>query len=184
MSMHLSFLFHEFRREKRGQKDKLENNSRSIPALSNLIVHRRWIFLFFRLNSITLRCKLPNYASHKLARGSYPTEDFIILELFWRILCSSKTSMDGCPGSGIVKTFGHCGRSFFFCIKDWFDLTSFNLTFLFSFPAGNNLKCFECNSHTDPDCSDPFNWSLPLPPVKLCDGCCVKMVQGIGTRKN
>ncbi|XP_059089208.1 protein quiver-like [Tigriopus californicus] len=46
--------------------------------------------------------------------------------------------------------------------------------------SGNNLKCFECNSHTDPHCGDPFNWTT-LPPRKPCDGCCVKMVQGIGT---
>ena len=49
--------------------------------------------------------------------------------------------------------------------------------------AGGRVRCFECNSHTDPTCGDPFNWSLPLPPVNVCEGCCVKMVQGIGTRK-
>ena len=44
------------------------------------------------------------------------------------------------------------------------------------------LKCFECNSHLDPRCRDPFNWTT-VPPTKLCDGCCVKIVQGLDTRK-
>lgn len=47
--------------------------------------------------------------------------------------------------------------------------------------SGGRVRCFECNSHTDPSCGDPFNWSMPLPPVNNCEGCCVKMVQGIGT---
>jgi len=44
----------------------------------------------------------------------------------------------------------------------------------------NNLRCFDCNSHTDPYCADPFNWTT-LPPTKICEGCCVKIVQGIDT---
>ena len=51
------------------------------------------------------------------------------------------------------------------------------------FLLGNTkLKCFECNSHLDSRCSDPFNWTTP-PPMKQCDGCCVKIVQGLDTRK-
>jgi hypothetical protein len=42
------------------------------------------------------------------------------------------------------------------------------------------LRCFECNSHLDPRCRDPFNWTT-MPPTKLCDGCCVKIVQGLDT---
>merc|ERR1719376_755720 len=46
--------------------------------------------------------------------------------------------------------------------------------------SGNSLSCFDCNSHIDPFCADPFNWTT-LPAVKECDGCCVKIVQGIET---
>ena len=53
--------------------------------------------------------------------------------------------------------------------------------FLF-FPAGSKVKCFDCNSYDDYRCADPFNWTTP-PPMKQCEGCCVKIVQGIDTRK-
>jgi len=46
--------------------------------------------------------------------------------------------------------------------------------------SGNKIKCFECNSYDDPRCVDPFNWTT-IPPRKLCEGCCVKIVQGINT---
>jgi len=46
--------------------------------------------------------------------------------------------------------------------------------------SGNKVKCFECNSYDDPRCADPFNWTT-IPPRKLCEGCCVKIVQGIDT---
>jgi len=46
--------------------------------------------------------------------------------------------------------------------------------------GNTKLKCFECNSHLDSRCSDPFNWTTP-PPMKQCDGCCVKIVQGLDT---
>eukprot|EP00096_Caligus_rogercresseyi_P012384 TRINITY_DN5164_c0_g1_i1.p1 TRINITY_DN5164_c0_g1~~TRINITY_DN5164_c0_g1_i1.p1 ORF type:complete len:157 (-),score=18.48 TRINITY_DN5164_c0_g1_i1:1042-1512(-) len=48
--------------------------------------------------------------------------------------------------------------------------------------SGNSVKCFECNSREDFRCNDPFNWTT-LPPVEDCTGCCVKMVQEIGTQK-
>eukprot|EP00096_Caligus_rogercresseyi_P012385 TRINITY_DN5164_c0_g1_i2.p1 TRINITY_DN5164_c0_g1~~TRINITY_DN5164_c0_g1_i2.p1 ORF type:complete len:151 (-),score=27.08 TRINITY_DN5164_c0_g1_i2:838-1290(-) len=47
--------------------------------------------------------------------------------------------------------------------------------------SGNSVKCFECNSREDFRCNDPFNWTT-LPPVEDCTGCCVKMVQEIGTQ--
>ncbi len=50
------------------------------------------------------------------------------------------------------------------------------------FSAGNKIKCFECNSHEDPLCADPFNWTT-LPARKICEGCCVKIIQGLDTRK-
>jgi len=46
--------------------------------------------------------------------------------------------------------------------------------------SGNKIKCFECNSHDDSRCEDPFNWTT-IPNRKLCEGCCVKIVQGINT---
>ena len=51
---------------------------------------------------------------------------------------------------------------------------------LITFLAGNKIKCFECNSHDDSRCEDPFNWTT-IPDRKLCEGCCVKIVQGINT---
>jgi len=46
------------------------------------------------------------------------------------------------------------------------------------------IDCFECNSMEDKRCHDPFNYSIykhEMPPTKPCEGCCVKMVQFIGT---
>jgi len=46
------------------------------------------------------------------------------------------------------------------------------------------IDCFECNSMEDKRCHDPFNYSIykhEMPPTQPCEGCCVKMVQFIGT---
>jgi len=52
--------------------------------------------------------------------------------------------------------------------------------FILFFTAGSKVKCFDCNSYDDYRCADPFNWTTP-PPLKQCEGCCVKIVQGIDT---
>ncbi|XP_045108223.1 protein quiver-like isoform X7 [Portunus trituberculatus] len=47
-----------------------------------------------------------------------------------------------------------------------------------------NVLCYECSSWTNPLCDDPFNFTLSRkkgPPIETCDGCCVKLVQHIGT---
>lgn len=47
-----------------------------------------------------------------------------------------------------------------------------------------NVMCYECSSWTHTLCADPFNFTLAtekLPPVVECDGCCVKLVQNLGT---
>ena len=52
------------------------------------------------------------------------------------------------------------------------------------FPAQGEIECFECNSWDDPRCHDPFNYTIHdehMPEIKMCEGCCVKMVQFIGT---
>lgn len=55
------------------------------------------------------------------------------------------------------------------------------------FSAGQEIDCFECNSWDDPRCHDPFNYTVHkynMPPIRKCEGCCVKMVQFIGTGKS
>jgi len=50
--------------------------------------------------------------------------------------------------------------------------------------SGDTIDCFDCNSWDDPRCHDPWNWTYPkhhMPPTSPCEGCCVKMVQFIGT---
>ena len=71
--------------------------------------------------------------------------------------------------------------------------------FICVFVAGHKIDCFECNSWNDPRycmnfvslkmvyfwrCGDPFNYTLnveDMPAIKKCEGCCVKLVQKIGT---
>ena len=65
--------------------------------------------------------------------------------------------------------------------------TYYNLTMFFKSGSGT-IQCFECNSMEDPRCHDPFNYSIydhEMPPKRKggCRGCCVKMVQFIGTGK-
>lgn len=46
------------------------------------------------------------------------------------------------------------------------------------------INCFDCNSWEDSRCHDPFNYTIfpeDMPKTKKCKGCCVKMVQFIGT---
>jgi len=48
----------------------------------------------------------------------------------------------------------------------------------------NQIECFECNSMEDARCHDPWNWTYPksyMPDTIPCGGCCVKIVQFIGT---
>ncbi|XP_045108217.1 protein quiver-like isoform X2 [Portunus trituberculatus] len=50
--------------------------------------------------------------------------------------------------------------------------------------CSSNVLCYECSSWTNPLCDDPFNFTLSRkkgPPIETCDGCCVKLVQHIGT---
>jgi len=50
--------------------------------------------------------------------------------------------------------------------------------------SGAEIQCFDCNSWEDSRCHDPWNWTYPLhhmPETSPCNGCCVKIVQYIGT---
>jgi len=51
--------------------------------------------------------------------------------------------------------------------------------------SDSEIQCFECNSFDDPRCHDPFIYNYTnkdaMPDTAPCNGCCVKMVQFIGT---
>ena len=57
--------------------------------------------------------------------------------------------------------------------------------FFIAIAADTSIQCFECNSFDDPRCHDPFNYNYTnkdaMPDTAPCNGCCVKMVQFIGT---
>ena len=61
----------------------------------------------------------------------------------------------------------------------------FSFIFFFITIADSTIQCFECNSFDDPRCHDPFNYNYTnkdaMPDTTPCNGCCVKMVQFIGT---
>ncbi|XP_071552532.1 uncharacterized protein qvr isoform X2 [Panulirus ornatus] len=63
-------------------------------------------------------------------------------------------------------------------------LTTFIVLLLTCTTVRGSVLCYECSSWTHPLCDDPFNFTLSRekgPPVASCDGCCVKLVQHIGT---
>ncbi|XP_075590530.1 glycosylphosphatidylinositol-anchored protein quiver [Dermatophagoides farinae] len=40
----------------------------------------------------------------------------------------------------------------------------------------SKVWCYECESINDPYCNDPFNVSFDMSLMKMCEGCCVKIV--------
>ena len=71
--------------------------------------------------------------------------------------------------------------------KNWVKERGNKSIFSYILTAAGTIDCFECNSWDDPRCHDPFNYTIHkehMPPIVECEGCCVKMVQFIGTGKN
>ena len=113
--------------------------------------------------------------------------------------CSNK--LHNCYITTIARS--SVGHSFFVCmilierimaswIVKWIVIRNIvsHLLFMFSFIffitiADSEIQCFECNSFDDPRCHDPFNYNYTnkeaMPDTAPCNGCCVKMVQFIGT---
>ena len=82
------------------------------------------------------------------------------------VLLSQASSMAACVFS-IEKDDSSIRESFHFLISDT-----------------GPINCFDCNSWEDSRCHDPFNYTIfpeDMPKTKKCKGCCVKMVQFIGT---
>ena len=70
--------------------------------------------------------------------------------------------------------------------KNWVKERGNKSIFSYILTAAGTIDCFECNSWDDPRCHDPFNYTIHkehMPPIVECEGCCVKMVQFIGTGK-
>ena len=64
------------------------------------------------------------------------------------------------------------------------DDSSIRESFHFLISDTGPINCFDCNSWEDSRCHDPFNYTIfpeDMPKTKKCKGCCVKMVQFIGT---
>ncbi|KAI2810323.1 hypothetical protein BLOT_001483 [Blomia tropicalis] len=41
----------------------------------------------------------------------------------------------------------------------------------------SKVRCYECESTTDPFCGDPFNVTYAMESMMMCQGCCVKVVR-------
>ena len=86
-------------------------------------------------------------------------------------------------GQNILKTSDH-GLLYLELLSPLKIFSNIYYTSYLYISAGKEIDCFDCNSHTDPRCGDPFVFTAhtrDMPPVKQCDGCCVKLVQHRGT---
>ena len=86
-------------------------------------------------------------------------------------------------GQNILKTSDH-GLLYLELLSPLKIFSNIYYTSYLYISAGKEIDCFDCNSHTDPRCGDPFVFTAhtrDMPPVKQCEGCCVKLVQHRGT---